>query len=121
MKHRSLLLLLEICIMLGLLFTVAAVCLAGLGKANEISRKADDLAKSAVLCENVCEILRQSGGDTDKAYAFARENLPEGLSLTVEKTASDSVYIEKALVLVSRNGEEVFSMHVAWQKGGSHE
>ena len=102
MRQKNTLLLLELLLMLLVFALVAGMLLQVFVRADELSRESEARSQAAVVAQTAAEQWKT--GETPAAEADG---------YTVSLTETDSERLTTALVSVSRDGEELFSLTVA--------
>lgn len=127
-RSKAPLALMEQIIMILVFALTAAVCLQAFVYANTLSKKGENENLAASHVQEVVEYCKMSGGDLDQVCAsLSGERTESGLkvsyeedSMTVYLAVTDSSpWLEKARVYAElEDGQEIFSLETAWQKGG---
>lgn len=143
MRQRPPLILMEQMIMLLVFALAAALCLQAFVKSDGISKRSEARDRAVILCQNVAETLRGSGGSVDEAAKEAAEKLEyhcegaalwqefdevwtpvdsgiyrleaEGISTDVPGLASACISVRKVYD-TEREPETLFALTTAWQK-----
>lgn len=136
MRSKAPLSLMEQMVMLLVFALAAALCLQAFVKSDQISRRGDQRAQAAVLCQTAAEVIRSSGTQTQEALSAAAEQLgcqydegmlwkdydedwnPNGGSvyrLTAQEVSSEVSGLNQVRVAVEQEDTVLFELQLAWQ------
>lgn len=135
MKNKSFLPLTEQILMIAVFALASALCLWCFFTANEISRRHSMTDRAVIMAQNTAEALKSAGGDMPAAFGDDGEadgeawclyrdsdgdaaDAPDGDGYLVRVTPEDAgdALLGGALISVSGDGEELFSLRVCWQE-----
>lgn len=127
-RSKAPLALMEQIIMILVFALTAAVCLQAFVYSNTLSKKGENENLAAAHAQEVIEYCKMLSGDLDQVCSsLSGERTEAGLKvyyqddkMTVNLSVTDtSQWLEKARVSVElEDGQEIFSLDTAWQKGG---
>ena len=139
-KNKSTLALMEQVIMILVFAFTAAFCVQAFVKAELLSRQLEERDRAVNVCQTAAETVKALHGNMEKAAeqldGCVQDNaltlfFDENWERTIEEKASyllrlyhkeESIYLATGEVTVSKkDGEEIFSLPVNWQREVAHE
>lgn len=127
-RSKAPLALMEQIIMILVFALTAAVCLQTFVYSNTLSKRGENENLAAAHAQEVVEYCKSLSGDLDQVCSsLSGERTENGLKvyyeddkMTVNLSITDSTqWLERATVSVElEDGQEIFSLDTAWQKGG---
>lgn len=113
MKQRSALAFMEQLIMILIFALASALCLQIFVKAHVISQEVCRRDEAAALAQNAAELLKATGGDTDRAESLDDES---PYTLVIHRPSTQIPGLAEAEVQVYRNGDLLFTLSTGWQE-----
>lgn len=127
-RSKAPLALMEQIIMILVFALTAAVCLQAFVYSNTLSKRGENENLAAAHVQEVVEHCKMLSGDLDQVCgSLSGERTESGLKVYYEEDrmtvilaiTDSSQWLEKARVSVElEDGQEIFSLDTAWQKGG---
>lgn len=126
MRGKSMLVLLEICVMLLVLALAAGLCLQAFAWAQQRAWENGLKDEATVQLQSTGEVLKHCRGDLDAVIRICGGSL-DGEKWTLENAAytlsavlveTDNPYLGEAKLAVIREGNVLTELTVCWQEGG---
>lgn len=120
MRNRGSLMLMEMLLMMLVFAMAAAFCIQIFIKANDISTRIGERDRAVFLAQNAAEVLKDCGGDMDKAEDMLALLSEEEYLLEICRQEGVLPGLGQARIIVRSKQvpeETVFELTVAWQEG----
>ena len=123
MRNKAFAPLIEQICMIAVFAIVAAVCIGGFSRADNISRQTQQQDAAVNLAQNVAEQVKAGALRPEEASLLYYNDAlqpaeAETAAFTVRLTPETSdPLLGSARITVLRDGEELFSLTVKWQEG----
>lgn len=128
-RSKAPLALMEQIIMILVFALASAVCLQAFVYSDSLSKQGEIRDAAVTYAQQMAEYCKAEDGDLDKvSEKLQADRESDGLSLSYPedglnlrlRVVSSETYLEKAEITVTdENGEEIYSLSIAWQKGGA--
>lgn len=127
MKNKATLSLIEQVIMILVFALSAAISLKIFAYGDSLSREKNEMDRAVLMAQNAAESLTAAGGDFETAAGILGAELNEtgtglvqeeesGLLLRATETESGNPLLGEALISVSSNETEIYSLRLCWQE-----
>lgn len=130
-RSKAPLALMEQIIMILVFALAAAVCLQAFVFADQLSKEGERRSVAASKVQEVAEFCKAEGGNLEKAAekfsgkqeadGISVEYGEEGLVLVLRITQTDALMEKAQISVTDQDGEEIYTIPVAWQKGERNE
>lgn len=111
MKNKASLVLMEQLLMVLVFALAAALCLQAFAGADTISRQTQRQDEAVLIAQNAAELLK-SGADPETVLETGE------YALEIREQTTGIPGVSQAEILVSREGEVLFSLTAGWQEVG---
>lgn len=127
-RSKAPLALMEQIIMILVFALGSAICLQAFVYANQLSKTDEQRQNAMTMAEQLTEYCKADRGDLEKVCdslqgemtedGMRRDDPERGMRVSLHLT-DQTDYMQKARVVVATlEGEEIYSIHIAWQRGG---
>ena len=114
MKNKGSLVLMELLLMLPVFALAAAWCLQIFIKAENISSQIKDRDQAVLIAQNIAEIIKER--KDPKIPEVMLQSMTEEYSVNIFCEEADEPGFRQAQIDVASEGENLFTLHVAWQE-----